>query len=160
MFTYVVSNEAWNPVKKIRRNIYMYTYIWMTLVSIFHKKKKTRSQIRLVGTQYLSDRFAIPFSGFGRSLTLPCRFYWLTFNATSRSIFRHKLELQTFREIAIAVKRPKAQTLLFLFTFCDLFWGLQKPVFPLLLFVLKLLSACFTNDKTKQKKNTAPYDLV
>lgn len=46
----------------------------MTRVSIFKKKKKEQSQMRLVATQYLSGKFAIPFSGLD-DLTLPCRFY-------------------------------------------------------------------------------------
>lgn len=77
---------------------------------------------------------------------------------TVHAVFSQELvTAKPYREIAIAVKRLKAQTLLLLLRSVVIcFKGLLNIFFYLiLLFVLKLLSACFTN-----YENTAPYDLV
>lgn len=74
--------------------------------------------MRLVATQYLSDKFAIPFLGFGRSLNVALPLLQTKHQAQLYAVFcKDTCECKPSEKIAIAVKRPKAQTLLFLLTF-------------------------------------------
>lgn len=94
----------------------------MALVSIFQKKeKKTMKPDASGGDSVFVRQVCDTFLGFGRSLNVALPLLLTNIERDFTQYLQTNLELQTFREIAIAVKRPKAQTLLFLLTFCDLF---------------------------------------